>query len=104
MNKKAKVILIAAILIFTAALSIISSNPVVYCDTDIPDSYLEAVESQVRGVYSKKMPLVPLYVSVHSFSGEKVLYTIHYFPFGTVEMSYQEGDGYNIEKPLTRLG
>lgn len=103
MNKKAKVIIIAAILVLTAALSIISSNPVVHCETDIPDSYLEAVESQVRGVYSGKMPLVPLYVSVHSFSGEKVLYTIHYFPFGTVEMSYKEDEGYNIEKPLTRL-
>lgn len=104
MSKKAKAIIIALIILFVAALSIISSNPVVYCDTDIPDSYLEAVESQVKGLYSDRILLVPLYVTVESYSEETVLYTIHYFPFGTVEMSYKEGDGYNIEKPLTRLG
>lgn len=103
MSKKAKIIIIAVILVFIAALGLISSNPVIYCDVDIPDSYLEAIESQVEGIYSSKMPLVPLYVTIDSFSGEKIFYRIHYFPFGTVEMSYKEGDGYNIEKPLTRL-
>ncbi len=103
MNKKAKIIIIAVILLSIAALGFISSNPVIYCDADIPDSYLEAVESQVKGLYSDKIPLVPLYVTVDSFSEGTVLYTIYYFPFGTVEMSYKEGDGYNIEKPLTRL-
>lgn len=79
----------------------LASNPVISCKLDVPESYLEAIESQAKGVYSSKLPLVPVYISVDSFLDEKVLYTIRYFPFGTVGMSYMEQDGYNIEKPLT---
>ena len=32
-----------------------------------------------------------------------VFYTTHYFPFGNVEMSFNETDGYNVEKALSRL-
>ena len=32
-----------------------------------------------------------------------MFYTIHYFPFGRVGMSYHLWDGYNMEKTLTRL-
>ena len=92
---------IAALLIFV--LSVLAENPVISCKTDLPEGYLEAIESQARGVYAKALPLVPVYVSVDRFSADKVNYTIYYFPFGTVGMSYTEGDGYNIEKPLTNL-
>lgn len=64
---------------------------------------LEAVERQSKGVYSPKLPLILVRVSVTGYEEETVFYTIRYFPCGTVEMSYRAGDGYNIEKPLTRL-
>ena len=102
MKKKAIIgIVIVAILI--AGLSIFASNPIVSCKVDVPENYLEAIESQSRGKYSNILPLVPIYVTVDSLEAETVYYTIHYFPFGSVRMSYTETDGYNIEKPLSGL-
>ena len=69
----------------------------------LPDYYEEAVLSQAMGLYSQKLPLVPVLVRVDAFSEETVHYTIFYFPFGSVGMSYNRSDGYNIEKPLSRL-
>ena len=86
-----------------AVLGVFATNPIVSCKIEIPEDYLEAIESQSKGVYSEKLPLVPIYTSVDSYSDGIVHYTIHYFPFGAVGMSYIEGDGYNIEKPLTGL-
>ena len=98
-----KKIIIASVLVvlLIVSLGILASNPVVACKMDIPENYSEAIKSQSKGVYSKGIPLVPVYVSVDHFSANIAYYTIHYFPFGTVGMSYTEGDGYNIEKPLT---
>ena len=90
-------------LLLAGILCLFSAKPIVSCKIDLPDGYIEAVESEAEGFYSKTLPLVPVYVSVEEFTGNKVYYTIHYFPFGTVEMSYTENDGYNIEKPLTSL-
>ena len=92
---------IAAVLVLVLSLSAL--HPVVVCRIDVPNNYLEAIESQSEGLYSSKVPLVPIFVSVDSFTEGRVYYTIHYFPLGTVGMSYAENDGYNIEKPLTGL-
>ena len=92
-------IVIALIII----LRIFSANLIISCDFDISDTTYDAIESQSKGVYSNKLPLVAVYVKVTDYSDEKAYYTIHYFPFGTVDMSYSESDGYNIEKQLTSL-
>ena len=84
-------------------LRIFSANLIISCDFDMPDETYEAIESQAKGVYSSKLPLVAVYVNLTDYSDERAYYTIHYFPFGTVDMSYSESDGYNIEKFLTRL-
>lgn len=93
--------LIISVLIIV--LGILSSSPIVSCETEVPETALIAVKSQAKGLYSSKIPLVPVYVKVSDYSGCTVFYTIHYFPFGNVEMSYSETDGYNIEKALSRL-
>ena len=93
-------VLILAVLI--VGLSILCSDPILICSSDLPEDFLAAIRSQSAGVYSSKLPLVPVYVHVDSFSEPTAFYTVHYFPFGTVGMSYTENDGYNIEKPLTR--
>ena len=91
------------IVVFIIALFAFSHNPIVSCNIEIPESYMEAVKEQAEGVYSKRLPLIPVYVRIDSYAEEKLYYTIYYFPFGTVGMSYVEGDGYNIEKSLSRL-
>lgn len=88
------------IMLFTS-LSILSSNPIISRKTDVLEHDLDATVSQAKGVYSSALPLVPVYVSIDDVSEKTIFYTISYFPFGTVGMSYTEGDGYNIEKPLT---
>ena len=98
---KKKIVMVAIIVTMVVGLHFLSLNPIITSKTNISESYIEAIENQSKGVYSKIIPLVPIYVSVDTVSDDKVFYTIHYFPFGTVGMSYIEGDGYNIEKPLT---
>lgn len=71
--------------------------------SELPEAYTEAIRSQSEDLYSKKLPLVPMLVRVESFDGQTVCYTIYYFPAGSVGMSYCEQDGYNIEKPLSRI-
>lgn len=95
------VIVISAVLVFIVSLSVL--HPVVVYKVDIPDHYQEAIESQSKGIYSSKLPLVAVYVSVDAIEDDRVYYTIRYFPFGKIAMSYAENDGYNIEKPLTGL-
>ena len=98
--KKKVIIAVIFIGVLIAGLCILSSNPIISCKIDIPENYSEAIEEQVKGMYSQRLPLVPVYVTVDSFSGNEVHYTIHYFPLGTVGMSYMETDGYSIVKPL----
>ncbi|MBR2037708.1 MAG: hypothetical protein IKJ16_07390 [Agathobacter sp.] len=89
--------------VFIIVLFVFSKNPIVSCNIEIPESYMEAVKEQAEGVYSKRLPLIPVYVRIDSYAEEKLYYTIYYFPLGTVGMSYIEGEGYNIEKQLSRL-
>ena len=91
------------IVVFIILLRIFSANLIISCDFDIPHTTYEAIESQAVGLYSSKLPLVAVYVNITDYSDEKAYYTIHYFPFGRVCMSYSENDGYNIEKQLTKL-
>ena len=91
------------IVVFIILLRIFSANLIISCDFEMPNTTYEAIEGQSKGVYSSKLPLVAVYVNITDYSDEKAYYTIHYFPFGTVNMSYSENDGYNIEKQLTKL-
>lgn len=93
---------IAAVLL-AVLLGLYAAGPAISCGVELPKDCLEAVESQAGGLYSKTLPLIPVRVSVTGYEEETVFYTIHYFPCGTVEMSYRAGEGYNMEKPLTRL-
>ena len=97
-----KVLLVIALALILG-LGILSKNPIVICDDDLSEEYMEAIESQAEGLYSRKLPLVPVCVNVTSFDDETVYYTIYYFPLGTVGMSYNKNDGYNMEKSLTRF-
>lgn len=102
MKKLLTAILVTAS-ILVIILGVLSSNPIVSCDIDIPQKSLEAVKSEAEGLYSNKLPLVPVYVRVSDYSDGTVFYTINYFPFGSIDMSFNEADGYNIEKPLSSL-
>jgi hypothetical protein len=95
------ILVISSILVIV--LGVLSSNPIVSCDIDIPQESLAAVKSESEGLYSSKLPLVPIYVEVSDYSDGIVYYTISYFPFGSVDLSFSDTDGYNIEKPLSRL-
>ena len=89
--------------VFIIVLVAFSKNPIVSCNIEIPENYMEAVKEQAKGVYSSRLPLIPVYVRIDRYEEEKLYYTIYYFPLGIVGMSYVEGDGYNVEKPLTNM-
>lgn len=98
-----KKVLLGIALALILGLGILSKNPIIICDDDLSEEYMEAIESQTEGLYSRKLPLVPVCVNVTSFDDEAVYYTIYYFPLGIVGMSYNKNDGYNMEKQLSNL-
>ena len=91
------------LLVLLAGLFILNQNPMVICRLDVPANYIEAAREQAKGLYSVKVPLVPVGVRIDRYSAPALYYTIYYFPVGSVKMSYTGGEGYNIERPLTRL-
>ena len=94
----AAVVLLAALL-----LGLLCTRPVVTGKEYVTPPLAEAAERQARGLYSVRLPLIPVHVSLDRMEQGTVCYTIHYFPFGTVGMSFSEEGLYNIEKPLTGL-
>lgn len=100
-HKKTAAGIVAIVLVLI--LCFFTMHPLFFCDIDIPDDYEAAIRSQAKGLYSRTLPLVPVYITVDRYSAGIIDYTIHYFPFGTVGMSYREWDSYNIEKPLIGL-
>lgn len=101
--KKKTGIAIGLLVVLMAALFLFCRNPIVTSDIEIPKNYMDAARNQAKGLYSKRLPLVPVVVRIDSYSEGVLYYTIYYFPAGSVGMSYIEGEGYNIEKPLTNL-
>ncbi len=93
----------AAALLAALALGWLCRHPVVIRKEYVTPPLIEAAERQARGLYSCRLPLIPVCVSLDRMEGGTVFYTIRYFPFGTVGMSYSEEGLYNIEKPLTGL-
>lgn len=103
MVKKRGILAAVAAGVLALSLFVLAKNPVIIGGADLPQAYLTAIESQAQGIYSRNVPLVPVCVTVQPLEAQCVYYTIRYFPFGRVEMSYTPSDGYNIEKPLSRL-
>ena len=85
------------------ALGWLCHHPAVIQKEYIAPPLAEAAEQQARGLYSSRLPLIPVSVTLDRMEGGTVYYTIRYFPFGTVGMSFSEEGLYNIEKPLTGL-
>jgi len=94
---------IVIILAVTVLLGILAQPPVILGCSELPEAYQDAVQNQAGGLYSKRLPLVPIFVNVENFYEETVQYSVYYFPFGVVGMSYHLTDGYNIEKPLVGM-
>ena len=94
---------IVVVLAVTVLLCILAQHPVILGDSELPEAYRNAVQDQAGGLYSQRLPLVPTFVNVENFYEETVQYSVYYFPFGVVRMSYHLTDGYNIEKPLVGM-
>ena len=86
-HKKAMIALLIVAL-FGMILACISSHPFVSRRCEVPEEYV---------------PLLPIYISIEQFSAGRAYYTVHYFPFGTLGMSYSLTDGFCQENPLTGL-
>lgn len=98
--KKKGIVAALVLLGLLLLLGILLSQPVFLCKIEIPENYRMAIVSQSEGVYSRRLPLIPVYISEDRCLENRVFYTIYYFPLGTVEMSFHATEGYNIEKPL----
>ena len=99
-KKKGLIIVLSILVLLAVCLRIISSHPFLTQKCEVPEGYVDEIYTQSKGAYSNRIPLLPVSISIENYTGERVYYTIHYFPFGTVGMSYTPGDGFNQEKAL----
>ena len=93
---------IGVVLVLCALLSVTRDPLVIYdkaCTENMTQQQEEAVLSVSRGVYSTKLPLIPLAVQVKEVSDVYVAWTQYYFPWGNRGMEYSS-DGFNCIKPL----
>lgn len=98
--------------VLCAVLAALALNPPVVCPDEYKDELTpeinEAVQSVSRGIYSKRLPLVPACARITEIeqyekdgeSGHTVYFDIHYLYFGRQGMSWAPEDTYNIEKQL----
>lgn len=93
---------VGVVLVLCALLSV-TRDPLVFYDKGCTDNMTqqqeEAVLSVSCGVYSTKLPLIPLALRVEEVSDEYVCWTQYYFPGGSRVMEYS-ADGFNCIKPL----
>ena len=76
-------------------------HPLTISSVEVPNQISRDIQAQAGGFYSAGLPLIPIVVTIDDYSENHVDYTIYYFPLGTVGMSFLEGEGYTIEKPLS---
>ena len=109
-SKRTAIILLAVIfVILCAVLAYFCENPIVTCHDEysdiITDEQLRNVQSIASGVYSKRLPLVPVRVNikevhwVEMFDEYEIKFRIDYLFFGNVEMA-AGGDGISVVKSL----
>ena len=100
---KKRIVISLLILLLMLVLCINAFRPLVLFGSGLSEEARKAVQSQAAGLYSRRLPLVPLFVTIDRLESQRVYYTIWYFPVGCVDMSWEPTDGYNMEKPLTGL-
>lgn len=98
--------------VLCAVLASLALNPPVVCPDEYQDDLTpeihEAVQSVSRGLYSKRLPLVPACARITEIKeyekngemGNAVYFDINYLYFGCVGMFWSTADGYNMEKQL----
>jgi len=106
---------LVAFVLVCIMLAVLALNPPVVCPEKLEGRFTQeqhrAVQAVSRGLYSVKIPLIPLWVEVTELENfiidgnmeRGVEFTIHYLWFGSLGMRYLSGDGYSITKPLTGL-
>ena len=99
---------LCAFAVLCALLAALALEPPVSCPEEYRDDLTEearaAVQSVSRGLYSARLPLVPVCARVREIAREEAGYTvrfdIHYLYFGRVGMAWSSDGIYNMEKQL----
>lgn len=99
-RNKALIAVLSILALLIVCSGLISLRPFIVHRCAVPEEYLTEIRAESGGVYSENIPLFAVCVTVEDYADGKVFYTIRYFPFGTVGMSYHTGDGFNLEKRL----
>lgn len=99
---------LAAFLLLCVILAALSASPFVICSKNVEEERLtdylrDSVRSGAAGVYSWKLPLVPVCAEITSMESclmagrtEYTLeFSVHYFCFGIYRMEFSTLDGYN---------
>lgn len=95
------VLSVVSVFVVLALLIFLVLQPLAFCNgIEVPEDILRSARGQAGGLYSLRLPLIPLYVYVESYSDtEGLYYYIGYFPIGSVKMSLANHT-FNMEKPL----
>lgn len=99
--------ILVVFVLLCAVLAALAVNPPVICPKDMEaqmtDELFDHVQSGASGLYSWKLPLVPLCVKITGIEPflldgktERVVeFSVCYFSFGVLKMEYSTSDGYN---------
>ncbi len=71
-------------------------------DKELPKQFKEVIANKTLCI-SRYDILFPVEVTIDDFSNNRLFYTIHYWPMGTLKMSYSAIDGYSTEGHLKWL-
>ena len=68
-------------------------------DRELPKQFKEAIANKMLCIPRYDI-LFPVEVTMEKLSNNRLFYTIHYWPMGTLKMSYSVIDGYDVEEHL----
>ena len=94
----------AGVVVVLLLLASVSQKPVLWytqdCQQMVSEQQEDAIRSVNTGVYSLRVPFIPVLLMVDECRDDYAFWTAYYFPFGTQEMELSGGDGFNCVKQL----
>nr|MBQ4457588.1 hypothetical protein [Clostridia bacterium] len=97
--KHGKIFLLIIIICILGFILLRSFFPVVDCKIEVPDDIYEVIVTHSSHVFSERLPLIPVRVTINDYYEGNYYFTISYFPFGKIDEAYGD-DGFGPESKL----
>lgn len=98
------IIMTIFMLINIFAINLYANKPVLIC-SEVYEKYIsEELKTEIykynSGLYSKSLPIFPLYIEILSADSDSVSIRTQYYPLGSIQMNIGPNGVKSIDKPL----